>query len=204
MKTLPRFRWIALMFVTFAIAAQTSSSQNNSLPASGLKITGFNFATKSASRLELTEVPNNTAIRPTATANYGAEYRSEPTANSQYYQYEKRIEKLRYATLRVKNEGTKAIKSVVWEFTDPHFRGDKETGYSETQTKMNIASGQSAVLVERVPEHRNCSQAMKLALGVYGVAGVCGRPNRKITSYYAVEAKLKKVMYEDGTTWVAP
>ncbi|MBS1808054.1 MAG: hypothetical protein JST84_07680 [Acidobacteria bacterium] len=103
----------------------------------------------------------------------------------------------------MKNEGTKAIKSVAWAFTDPHFKGDKEVGYSEAKTKMNIAPGQSAVLVQRVPEHRNCGQATAMAWGTYSIAGSCGRPNRKMTSYYTVEAKLKQVVYSDDSVWNA-
>lgn len=204
MKSATLFSWIVIVFVTVAVVAQTSTSQNNQSPNFGLKITGFNFEAKSSSRLDVVPVqPSGSGTLPTAPANYGAEYSGAPTRNSQYYQYEKRTEVTRYATLRVKNEGLKAIRSVVWVFTDPHFKGDKEVGYSEAKTKMNIPSGQSAVLVQRVPEHRNCGQAMSVASGTYSIAGSCGRPNRKITSYYTVEAKLKQVMYSDGSVWNA-
>lgn len=202
MKTAAWFRWIAIAWVTFAVTAQTSTSPNNPQSASGLKITEFSFQPKSSSRLELVAV-NEPSPRTTYTPAYGAEYGAAPTNNSQYYQYEKHTETIRYATLRVKNEGAKTIKSVVWEFTDPHFKGEKEVGYSEAKTKMNIPAGQSAVLVQRVPEHRYCGQAGVSTSGSYAVAGSCGRSNRKMTSYYPVKAKLKQVIYADGSVWAA-
>ena len=201
MKKVTWFSFVIIALVAFTAAAQTSASQNTSQPAAGLKITGFNFQPKSSSRLELVEVPTNPSVRPTYTAALGAEYGREPTNNSRYYQYEKRTETLRYATLRVKNEGTKAIKSVVWEFTDPHFKGDKEIGHSETKTKLQIAGGQSAVLAQRVPDHRDCGMAAAGGQGAYSMARSCGRTNRKMTSYYPVEAKLKQVVYADGSVW---
>lgn len=195
------FIWLSLIavaLVTVAIAAPQTP-----VP-SGLKILGFSFTPKSTSRLEEVELPNNPAVRPTDIANLGAEYRSEPTNNSRYFRYEKRTEQLRYATLRVKNDGAKAIKAVLWEFTDPHFKGDKEIATSEAKTKMNIPAGQSAVLSQRVPDHRDCGTATRIANGTWALAGSCGRTNRKMTNYYPVEARLKKVLYADGSQWTAP
>ncbi|MBS1808053.1 MAG: hypothetical protein JST84_07675 [Acidobacteria bacterium] len=83
MKSATLFRWIAVAFVTVAVVAQTSTSQKNESPNSGLKITGFNFEAKSSSRLELVPVQSaGSGTVPTAPANYGAEYRGEPTKNS--------------------------------------------------------------------------------------------------------------------------
>ena len=132
---------------------------------------------------------------------YGAEYGGEPGKNRQYYQYEKREEKSRYATLRLKNEDTKTIESIVWEFTDPHFKGDKEIGYTEKKSKMKIVSGQGAVLSERIPEHSDCMNQIAFIQGVQSMARTCGRENRKTTNSYLIEAKIKQVNYEDGTVW---
>lgn len=195
------FTWLNLIVVALASFAMAAAQT----PApSGVKILGFSFTPKTASHLEEVELPNSPAVRPTDIANLGAEYRSEPTNNSRYFRYEKRTEQLRYATLRVKNEGTKAIKAVVWEFTDPHFKGDKELATSEAKTKMSIPAGQSAVLSQRVPDHRDCGTATRIANGTWALAGSCGRTNRRLTNYYPVEAKLKKVLYADGSTWTAP
>ncbi|MFN7930794.1 MAG: hypothetical protein U0Y68_23290 [Blastocatellia bacterium] len=198
MKTFTWLSTIAVTLATFAIAAAQTPAP------SGLKILGFSFTPKSTSHLEMVELPNNPAIRPTDTANLGAEYRSEPTNDSRYYKYEKREERSRYATVRVKNESAKAIKAIQWEFTDPHFNGDKEIGYSEGQTKMQLAAGQSAVLVQRVPDHPTCGMAMRVTAGAGSMAGNCGRSQRKMTRYYPIEARLKKVFYADGTVWIAP
>lgn len=205
MKTAIWYSCLVLASLTLVAIAQTPSSQNSSdAKASGLKITGFNFEPKSTSRLEVVPVqPAGSGMTPTATANMGAEYSSAPTRNSQYYQYEKRTEVTRYATLRVKNEGTKAIKSVVWEYTDPHFKGDKELVYSAATTKLKIAPGQAAALATRVSDYRDCGMPMRFEGGVVSVARVCGRQTRKTTSYYRLEAKVKQVNYEDGSVWKA-
>ena len=204
MKPVAWIRCFALVLLAIAATAQTSPSQNTSASnASGLKLTSFNFEPKSSSRLEVVPVQTNGGTLPTTTANYGAEYGSAPTRNSQYYQYEKRTEVTHYATLRVKSEGAKAIKSVVWEYTNPHFKGDKEIVYTETTTKLKIASGQAAVLVARVPDYRDCGMPMRYEGGAMSVARVCGRETRKSTSYYRLEAKVKQINYEDGSVWKA-
>lgn len=201
MKTANWVRCLALTLFAFAAIAQTSTSADKKQNESGVKILSFGFAPKTASRLELVAVPNNTSIIPTSTSAYGAEYGREPNKNSQYYQYEKRTEKIPYATLRLKNEGTKKIDSIVWEFTDPHFKGDQETGYSEKKSKLKISPGQSAVLSERIPEHSKCMNQITFMHGVQSMARSCGRENRKTTNSYLVEAKIKQVNYEDGTVW---
>jgi hypothetical protein len=201
MKTASWTRWIIFVLFAFTAIAQTTKSADKKQNESGVKILSFGFAPKTASRLELVAVPNNTSIVPTSTSAYGAEYGREPNKNSQYYQYEKRTERIPYATLRLKNEGTKAIDSVVWEFTDPHFKGDQETGYSEKKSKIKIAPGQSAVLAERVPEHSNCGSQIAFKQGVHSMALICGRVNRRTTKSYPVDAKIKQVNYEDGTVW---
>ena len=123
---------------------------------------------------------------------YGAEYGGEPGKNRQYYQYEKREEKSRYATLRLKNEDTKTIESIVWEFTDPHFKGDKEIGYTEKKSKMKIVSGQGAVLSERIPEHSDCMNQIAFIQGVQSMARTCGRENPKTTNSYPLKRKLSR------------
>jgi hypothetical protein len=58
--------------------------------------------------------------------------------------------------LKIKNEGTKKINSIVWEFTDPHFKGDKEIVFTEVKTKLNLAAGETGVLSKRVSSHWPC------------------------------------------------
>ncbi len=203
MKTAILVRWIALALFVFAATAQTSKSPDKMQNESGVKVLSFGLSPKKSSQLELTAVPNNTAVIPTATSNYGAEYGKEPTRNSQYFQYEKRSMTVPYMTVWMKNEGEKTINSIVWEYTDPHFKGDKEIVFSEAKTKLQIAAGRTATLSTRVPEHKDCMNSMVMTNGESSMSRTCGRETRKQTNTYPVTVKIKQVNYEDGTVWKA-
>jgi hypothetical protein len=199
MKMFIFIRSLAITLFVFAAIAQTASP--NKMPNdSGLKITDFSFENKVVSRYEPVAVEGNNGIAARALA-MGAENGKEPN-NSQYYRTEKRTEQRRYATLRVKNEGAKEINSVVWEYTDPHFKGDSEVIYTETKTKIKIAPGQSAVLSASVAQNY-CHSGLLVKNGNSFLSGVCGRRVQKRTAFYPVEAKLKQVNYKDGAVWKA-
>lgn len=194
---------LLIALLAFTVSAQPAKSSDKTQNESGVKVLSFGATSKKTSQLELTEVPNNPAVIPTAPSNYGAEYSKEPMRNSQYYHYEKRNVSVPYMTAWVKNDSGKTIKSIVWEYTDPHFQGDKEIAYTEATTKLPIAAGRTATLSTKIPEHKDCGNIVMMKDGETYTGRTCGRGTRKSTQIYPLTVKVKQITYEDGTVWKA-
>jgi hypothetical protein len=197
---------LCLYFVLLASCclaqAQTSGQTSMSNPPSGLKTLGFGFEKKAFTRLVVTQVNTNNTTIPTEPYAYRAELGNVPHPGNNYYQYERQPAKSDYAVLQVRNEGTKTIESVDWEFTFPRFKGNKEMVYYQTSSRIKIAPNQVATLSKKLTTD-DCASRIVHALGTVYIGRVCGRKNRKSTGMYAAEGRIKQVRYTDGTVWTA-
>ena len=172
-------------------------------PQSGLTTLGFSFERKSSTRLELEQANTNTLTIPTQPYAYQSESRGEPTRGKEYYQYIARQQQHQYAVLKVKNEAGKAITSVDWEFPYPRFQGDKEIVAYEVRNRLTISPGEVASLSQKLPQD-GCGMQQIVTRGTYFIARSCGRKTRKTTGTYLQEARIKRVIFSDGTVWLAP
>ena len=203
MKTANWVRWIILTLFSFAVIAQTTpSSSKKSEKDLEVKAIRFEFVFKT------TATPDLQSMRSTPSA-YRADDGWQPSANQRYREVSKdkfspnashQIGQV-IATLQIKNEGTKKIKSIVWEFTDPHFKGDKEIAFTEVKTKLNLATGETGVLSKRVSSHWPCRTQIDRTKQDQPIFRTCGRGNPKTTKSYPAEARIKLVNFEDGTMW---
>ncbi len=203
MKTAKRFRWIALALFAFAASAQISPQQKQPQNESQVKAIRFDFVFKPV------ETPNFQSMgTPSA---YRADDSWQPTSDQRYREISKDKVSLNQssqsnhmqviASFQIKNEGTKKINSIVWEFTDPYFKGDQEIAFTEVKTKLNLAAGETGILSKRVSSHWPCRTHIDRTKQQQPILRTCGRGNSKTTKSYPAEAKIKQVNFEDGMMW---
>lgn len=108
----------------------------------------------------------------------------------------------RFAVLEVRNESAKTIKSVDWEFTYPHFKGDKEVLYYQANSRLKIPPGRMATLARELPRD-DCRETHRISREGRWIRRVCGRTNPKHTGMYPVEVRINRVKYTDGSVWQA-
>lgn len=193
---------LLLMLALIAISnviAQTPTQGTKSKP-SDLKILSFGYEPKSSTRLEEVQVSTNPALYPTGTEPYSAQFGGSPRKGDQYLQYVRQQSQNQYAVLRVRNDSQLTIKSIEWEFTHPRFKGEKEIVFRQTTSRLKIPAGQTAVLSQLVPDDR-CQTRMSAQGGAMFLSRTCGRTNPRTTSFYPLEARIKKVTYTNGTSW---
>jgi hypothetical protein len=193
------------MFITILLFSGSSALAQSpaSAPAPDLKVLGIRIESKTSTQLQVERVPVNNQLRPTEAFVYRSELGRAPRAGDQYEYYEKRKIQSHYAVLRVTNAGTKTIKSVDWEYTNPRFKGDKVVVYRKATSRVKIGSGETVTMPEQLPYEKDCGMTGGHTFGQQMVGKSCGRRNRKWTGNYPVEAKLLKITYEDGTVWKA-
>jgi hypothetical protein len=194
---------IAITVILFAGASVLAQSAKPA-PAPDLKIVNFGIERKSSTKLEIESVPtNNHHLRSTEIFTYRSELGNEPRVGNQYEQYKLRPIKSMFAVLQVTNESAKAIKSIDWEYTYPHFKGDKVISHLKTTSRLKIGSGQTATLSKQLPYEPGCGMIYVIARGQQAIGKSCGRKTRKETGVYPVEMRLRQIKYDDGTVWKA-
>jgi hypothetical protein len=203
MKIVKLVRWGVLALVAFAAMAQTSPQQKQPQNESQVKAIRFDFVFKTV------ETPNFQSMgTPSA---YRADDSWQPTSDQRYREISKDKVSLNQssqsnhlqviASFQIKNEGTKKINSIVWEFTDPHFKGDKEIVFTEVKTKLNLAAGETGVLSKRVSSHWPCLTHIDRTKQEQPISRTCGRGNPRTTKSYPADARIMQVNFEDGTMW---
>ena len=115
---------------------------------------------------------------PPDTESPGATLRPKPGRASILYLYE----------VKVRNEGTKKIRSIVWEYVlfDPATRA--EVGRHEFESKVGIDVGKSKSLTG--------TSSMPPASVVH-----VSKSDRETREQYAERVDIRRVVYEDGTVW---
>lgn len=196
---------LALLTVTLMFFAPSVKAQNvTSVPAPELKLISVKVEMEKSTRLDVESVSTNNNVRPTETFVYRPELGNAPQAGAQYEQYVRSPIRNMYTVLRMTNEGTKAIKSIDWEYTSPHFDGGKIVKYKKTTSHMKLGSGESATLRKKLSEEQDCSMFLNYLMGEQALNTSCGRKHSKSTGLHLIEARLLKVTYEDGTVWKKP
>jgi hypothetical protein len=193
---------ILLTIVMFSGASVFAQSPNPA-PAPDLKIISFGIERKSSTRLEVESVPTSNNLRPPDIFVYRPELRGEPKAVGDYEQYKMRPVQAMFFVLEVLNEGAKTIQSIEWEYTYPHFKGDKVISHLKTTSRLKIGSGKNATLSKQLPYEPDCGMTYIMARGHQAIGKDCGRKTRRSTGVHPVEVKLLKINYEDGTVWKA-
>jgi hypothetical protein len=191
------------MFITFLLLAVPSGLAQSPTPAPEVKLLSIRIESKASTRLEIVSIPSNNNLRPTEAYVYRPEISKAPMAGNQYEQYERRPVQTKYVVLRVTNEGARTIKSIDWEYTSPHFKGDKIIFNRQTTSKLKIGNGQTAALSKKLTDEHNCWMSSGSILGQQAIGQNCGRKNTKWTGMHPLEARLLKITYEDGTVWNA-
>jgi hypothetical protein len=115
---------------------------------------------------------------PPDTERPGATHRPKPGRGSNVYLYE----------VKVRNEGTKKIRSIVWEYVlfDPATRA--EVGRHEFESKVGIGVGKSKSLLG--------TSSMPPASVVH-----VSKSDKETREQYADRVDIRRVVYEDGTVW---
>lgn len=208
MKTAKWVHWIALTFFSFVAIAQTSPQQKQSQNESEVTAIRFEFVFKTVATPEIQPLGSSgsSGLPPSA---YRADDNWQPSADQRYREISLHKVSLNQsnqmgqviATFQIKNEGTKKIKSIVWEFTDPHFKGDKEIGFTEVKTKLNLAAGENGKLSKRISSHWPCRTQIDRTSQQQLISRTCGRENPKTTKSYPADARIMQVNFEDGTMW---
>ncbi len=193
------------ILITVILFSSTSVMAQNAKPAtaSDLKVVSFGIEGKTSTRLEVEAVPTNNNLRPTDIFIYRPELGGEPRAGNQYNQYKMQSTKAMFAVLRVTNESVKTIKSIEWEYTNPHFKGDKVISHLKITSRQKIGSGQNATLSKELPYEPDCAKVHVVTRGYQTIGKDCGRKIKKRTGMYPVEVRLLQIKYEDGTVWKA-
>lgn len=191
------------MLVTFFMASVPSVLAQSPTPAPDVKGLSIRLEVRHSTQLDVVSLPANNNLRPTEAYVYRPEIGKAPMAGDQYEQYERRKIRNLYAVLRLTNNGAKIIKSVDWEYTDPHFKGDKIVSSRQTSSKLKIGSGETVALSKKLFDDHNCGRMSGSILGTEATGQSCGRKKRKTTGMHPVEARLLKITYEDGTVWKA-
>jgi hypothetical protein len=190
--------------VIFFSATSVFAQSAKPAPAPDLKVVNFGIERKSSTKLEIESVPaNNHHLRSTEIFTYRSELGNEPRVGNQYEQYNLRPIKAMFALLQVTNESAKTITSIEWEYTYPHFKGDKVISHLKTTSRLKIGSGQNATLSKQLPYEPDCGMIYVMAGGQQAIGKTCGRKTRKSTGVYPVEMRLLQIKYEDGTVWKA-
>lgn len=203
MKTAKWVHWIALIFFSFAVVAQTSPQQKQPQNNSQVKAIRFDFVFKTVETPNFQSMGTPSAYRADDNWQPTSEQRYREISKSKVYLNESSQSSLSQviASFQIKNEGTKKINSIVWEFTDPHFKGDKEIGFTEVKTKLNLAAGETGILSKRVSSHWPCRTHIDRTKKHQPILRTCGRGNPKTTKSYPADARIKQVNFEDGTMW---
>lgn len=168
-----------------------------------LRVLGFSFEGKTITRLEAERIERGSGLTPTELFTYRAELGGAPDARYERYQYQRKQEQVKYAVLRVTNESSKTIKTIDWEFTYPHFKGDKEIPFLKTQTNLAIEKGRTATLSTRLPSENDCGLVWVVQKGQAAMGRNCGRQTKRMTGIYPIEVRLVEISYQDGTVWKA-
>jgi hypothetical protein len=193
---------LPMLFTIFMVSAPSVLAQS-ATPAPEVKVLSIRIEVKKSTQLDIVSIPTNNNLRPTEAYVYRPELGNAPKAGDQYEQYERRKTQNFYAVLRLTNNGAKPIKSVDWEYTDPHFKGDKIVSSRQTSSKLKIGSGETVALSKKLFDGHNCGRMSGSILGTEATGQSCGRKNRKTTGMHPMEARLLKITYEDGTVWKA-
>jgi hypothetical protein len=199
---IPQSLILALLTATFMFFVPSVLAQAvSSAPAPDVKLLSIKIEREVSTKLDIESIPTNNNLRPTEAFVYRPELGSAPKAGDQYEQYVRRPVQNMYAVLRLTNESIKTIKSIDWEYTSPHFDGDKIVIYKKTSSHMKIGSGETAALSKKLSDDHNCGTHLNSVLGEQALSTGCGRKTRKWTGTHLVEARLLKITYEDGTVW---
>jgi hypothetical protein len=193
---------LSILFTYFMVSVPDVLAQS-ATPAPEVKLLSIRIEQKVSTRLDIVTIPTNNIHRPTEAFVYRPEIANAPKAGDQYEQYERRKTQHIYAVLRLTNYGAKPIKSVDWEYTDPHFKGDKIVSSRQTSSRMKIGSGETVALSKKLFDEHSCWRMSGSILGTQATGKSCGRKNTKTTGMHPVEARLLKITYEDGTVWKA-
>jgi hypothetical protein len=196
---------LSILFTVTLLSGTTVFAQSaKPAPAPDLKVIRFGIERKSSTKLEIESVPaKNHHLRSTEIFTYRSELGNEPRAGNQYEQFNMRPIKSMFALLQVTNESAKTITSIEWEYTYPHFKGDKVISHLKTTSRLKIGSGQNATLSKQLPYEPDCGMIYVMARGQQAIGKTCGRKIRKETGVYPVEMRLRQINYEDGTVWKA-
>jgi hypothetical protein len=199
---IPQSLTFALLTVTFMLFTPSVLAQNvNLAPAPELKLHSIKIEVRASTKLSVESIPSNNNLHPTEIFAYRSELGNAPKAGDQFAQYVSRPARNLYAVLRLTNESAKTIKSIDWEYTSPHYKGNKLVVYQQTSTQMKIGSGQMAALSKKLPEENHCGIHLGVMFGQQTLGKGCGWEDKKWTGMHVVEARLLKITYEDGTVW---
>jgi hypothetical protein len=196
-----RLVFVLLMATSMFFVPSVLAQGTTQVPAPELKLLSIKVERKASTKLDIQSIPSNNNLRPTETFVYRPELGNAPKAGDQYAQYVRTPVQADYAVLNLTNESAKTIKSIDWEYTSPHFKGDKIIIYEKTSSQMKIGSGQTAALSKKLPSDGYCRMRVGAMFGQQTLSRICGQKNQKSTGWHLVEARLLKITYEDGTVW---
>jgi hypothetical protein len=200
--SIPQNLVLALLIATFMVFAPSVLAQNaNPSPDPELKLHSIKIEVRASIKIDVESIPSNNNLRPTEVFAYRPEFGNAPKAGDQYSQYIRRPARNLYAVLRLTNESAKTIKSIDWEYTSPHYKGNKLVLYQQASTHMKIGSGQMATLSKKLPQENKCGIHFGVIFGQQTLGKGCGWQDKKWTGMHLVEARLLKITYEDGTVW---
>jgi len=113
--------------------------------------------------------------------------------------------RFRYATLFVRNTGTKMIKAIEWDYVHPHVAGKKVLLRREARSKVNLGPNEERVLQVSVPEGgKRCPVAFYKPAGTtngYYFSTRCNARGEAPYGWDKERARLRRVEYADGTVW---
>jgi hypothetical protein len=200
--SLPQSLVFVLLMATFMFFVPSVLAQGTTpVPAPDVKLLSIKIEREVSTKLDIESIPTNNNLRPTESFVYRPELGSAPKVGDQYEQYVRNPIQNMYAVLRLTNESTKTIKSIDWEYTSPHFDGDKIVIYKKTSSHIKIGGGETVALSKKLSDDHNCGMFLNSMMGEQVLNTICGRKNRKSTGSHLIEARLLKVTYEDGTVW---
>ncbi len=202
--SIPQSVALSILVTIFMVSANSVMAQNaKPATASDLKVFSFGIERKTSTQLDVIPIPTNNNLRPTEVHAYRSEIGAAPKAGDEYGRYERRQTVTLYAVLRVTNASAKTIKSIDWEYTNPHFKGDQVIVYRKISSRKKIASGQNATLSKKIADEYPCHTSLGSMFGNQSLRQSCRRKTRQMTPIYPVEVKLLQIKYEDGTVWKA-
>jgi hypothetical protein len=199
---LPRGLASAMLLTLFGFSGSSSMAQSPA-PAPELKIVSVKVESRESTRLDIVSVSTDNNLRPTEPFVYRPELGGAPMAGGRYEQYERIPTRTLYAVIRVTNQGARPIKSVDWEYTSPHFEGDKIVIHRQTSSGVKIGGGETAFLRKKLSRKHDCHLVTGAIFGQQTLGESCGRKHSRWTGSHVVEARLLKITYEDGTVWKA-
>ena len=190
-----------VVLLLLATLQQSPAPDSQSPPE--IVILGFNFETKSHSRLEPTQINSRAGSIPVGNVPFRAELGGEPVRGGQYLAYKRQTFRNRYATVTLRNSGTKAVKAIDWEYILPRFVKGKEVDAYRVRSKAKLQPGATLTLSSLVPRD-DCSGTFLNARGVQWISGTCRLGGTRTTAWYRQGARLKRIRYADGSVWQAP